>query len=200
MSPHLSVTDRYRSARESGIPLIGGHRGNPAEHPENTLAAFRSAIELGVDMIECDVHLSADGELVVIHDHTLDRTTDGTGLVAQRTLAEEDQVVARDDGVGDLWNDGLVISDDPRKELLPRAQAREQVASQFALDGLAHVPASSQVSDRCRLGGAHPPHYRLDWPCPLNCRSLAGTSGLGNPEARSWGVTAAIPPSIPRTR
>jgi glycerophosphoryl diester phosphodiesterase len=70
------------------VPLVGGHRGNPAEHPENTLASFRSAIELGVDMIECDVHLSADGELVVIHDHTLDRTTDATGLVAQRTLAE----------------------------------------------------------------------------------------------------------------
>lgn len=88
MSPQLSVDGRYRRARESGITLVGGHRGNPAEHPENTLASFRSAIELGVDMIECDVHLSADGELVVIHDHTLDRTTDGTGLVAQRTLAE----------------------------------------------------------------------------------------------------------------
>jgi glycerophosphoryl diester phosphodiesterase len=88
VSPQLSVPDRYRSARESGIPLVGGHRGNPAEHPENTLASFRSAIELGVDMIECDVHLSADGELVVIHDHTLDRTTDGSGLVAQLTLAE----------------------------------------------------------------------------------------------------------------
>ncbi len=67
---------------------MGGHRGNPAEHPENTLASFRSAIDLGVDMIECDVHLSSDGELVVIHDHTLDRTTDGRGLVAQHTLAE----------------------------------------------------------------------------------------------------------------
>jgi glycerophosphoryl diester phosphodiesterase len=88
VSPQLSVTDRYRRARESGVPLVGGHRGNPAEHPENTLASFRSAIELGVDMIECDVHLSADGELVVIHDHTLERTTDGSGLVAQRTLAE----------------------------------------------------------------------------------------------------------------
>lgn len=88
MSPQLSVTDRYRRARESGIPLVGGHRGNPAEHPENTLPSFRSAIDLGVDMIECDVHLTADGELVVIHDHTLDRTTDGTGMVAQRTLAE----------------------------------------------------------------------------------------------------------------
>jgi glycerophosphoryl diester phosphodiesterase len=82
------VTERYRQARETGVPLVGGHRGNPAERPENTIASFRSAIELGVDLIECDVHLSADGELVVIHDHTLDRTTDGTGLVAQYTLEE----------------------------------------------------------------------------------------------------------------
>jgi glycerophosphoryl diester phosphodiesterase len=67
---------------------VGGHRGNPAECPENTLASFQSALELGVDMIECDVHMSADGELVVIHDHTLERTTDGSGLVAQHTLAE----------------------------------------------------------------------------------------------------------------
>ena len=88
MSSRLSVADRYRRAREAGTPLVGGHRGNPAEHPENTLASFRSAIELGVDLIECDVHLSADGELVVIHDHTLDRTTDGAGLVVQRSLAD----------------------------------------------------------------------------------------------------------------
>jgi len=88
VSSQLSVADRYRRARETGSPLVGGHRGNPAELPENTLASFRSAIELGVDMIECDVHLSADGELVVIHDHTLERTTDGSGLVVQHTLAE----------------------------------------------------------------------------------------------------------------
>jgi glycerophosphoryl diester phosphodiesterase len=88
VSSRLSVADRYRRARETGTPLVGGHRGNPAEYPENTLASFRSAIELGVDMIECDVHLSADGELVVIHDHTLDRTTDGAGPVVQRSLAD----------------------------------------------------------------------------------------------------------------
>jgi glycerophosphoryl diester phosphodiesterase len=88
VSSQLSVSDRYRRVRETGRTLVGGHRGNPAEHPENTLASFRSAIELGVDMIECDVHLSADGELVVIHDHTLDRTTDGSGLVVQRSLAD----------------------------------------------------------------------------------------------------------------
>ena len=88
MRSSLSVSALYRRAREAGAPLVGGHRGNPAEHPENTLASFRSAIDLGVDMIECDVHMSADGELVVIHDHTLDRTTNGSGLVAQHTLAE----------------------------------------------------------------------------------------------------------------
>ncbi len=88
MRSRLSVSDLYSRAREAGAALVGGHRGNPAEHPENTLASFRSAIELGVDMIECDVHLTADGELIVIHDHTLDRTTNGSGLVVQHTMAE----------------------------------------------------------------------------------------------------------------
>ena len=67
---------------------MGGHRGNPAEHPENTMRSFRSAIALGCDLIECDVHLSSDGRLVVIHDHTLERTTNGTGLVHDYTAAE----------------------------------------------------------------------------------------------------------------
>ena len=78
----------YERAREAGTPLVGGHRGNPAEQPENTLPSFRSAIELGVDIIECDVHVSSDGQLVVIHDHTLERTTDGSGLVRDHSLAE----------------------------------------------------------------------------------------------------------------
>src|SRR5438128_5267226 len=72
----------------SGRILLGGHRGNADEFPENTLASFRSAIELGVDVIECDVHRSEDGGLPVIHDHLLDRTTDGSGLVRDYTMAE----------------------------------------------------------------------------------------------------------------
>jgi len=71
-----------------GRILLGGHRGNPDEYPENTLASFRSAIELGVDVIECDVHRSEDGGLPVIHDHLLDRTTNGSGLVRDHTMAE----------------------------------------------------------------------------------------------------------------
>jgi glycerophosphoryl diester phosphodiesterase len=73
---------------QSGRILLGGHRGNADECPENTLASFRSAIELGVDVIELDVHRSEDGGLPVIHDHLLDRTTDGSGLVRDHTMAE----------------------------------------------------------------------------------------------------------------
>jgi glycerophosphoryl diester phosphodiesterase len=90
----VSVRELYQRARQTSVPLLGGHRGNPAQHPENTLASFRSALELGVDVVECDVHLSADRELVVIHDHTLERTTNGTGLVGERTLAELRQLDA----------------------------------------------------------------------------------------------------------
>jgi glycerophosphoryl diester phosphodiesterase len=78
------VRDRFTP----GKLLLGGHRGNPAEYPENTLASFASAIAIGVEVIECDVHLTRDGRLAVIHDHTLERTTNGKGEVGLRTMAE----------------------------------------------------------------------------------------------------------------
>lgn len=68
--------------------IIAGHRGAAGIAPENTLAAFQKALDLGVTAIELDVHLSQDNELVVIHDPTLDRTTDGTGPVHNLTLGE----------------------------------------------------------------------------------------------------------------
>ena len=71
-----------------GHPLVVAHRGNSVKAPENTLAAFREAIELGAPAAECDVHLTRDGQVVVMHDATLDRTTDGTGGIAGLTLAE----------------------------------------------------------------------------------------------------------------
>ncbi len=88
MQGPYTMRQRLEAARAEERMLLGGHRGNPADHPENTLASFRSAIELGCDMVECDVHLTADGELAVIHDHTLERTTNGRGLVGAHTLAE----------------------------------------------------------------------------------------------------------------
>lgn len=64
------------------------HRGGSALRPENTIAAFDHAVSLGVDALECDVHLSRDREVVVIHDPTLERTTDASGPVAARTAGE----------------------------------------------------------------------------------------------------------------
>jgi glycerophosphoryl diester phosphodiesterase len=64
------------------------HRGGGGLRPENTLTAFDHAVSLGVDALECDVHLSRDGEVVIIHDPTLDRTTDARGEVASRTAAD----------------------------------------------------------------------------------------------------------------
>ncbi len=69
-------------------PLNLGHRGASAAAPANTLAAFRLALELGADGFELDVQLTADNELVVIHDFSVDHTTGGSGLVRLKTLAE----------------------------------------------------------------------------------------------------------------
>lgn len=70
-------------------PIVIAHRGFSREYPENTLAAFEAAIDAGADMIELDITLSADGKLVVIHDDTLSRTTDGgAGFVCHRPARE----------------------------------------------------------------------------------------------------------------
>ena len=64
------------------------HRGASRQYPENTLLAFRKAIEQGVDYLEMDLHLTKDREIVVMHDETLDRTTNGTGYIWDQTLEE----------------------------------------------------------------------------------------------------------------
>jgi len=79
------------------MTLVVGHRGASAHRPENTLPSFELAVEQGADAIELDVHLTADGQLAVIHDATLERTTDLTGTVAEMTM---DAIRAADAGYG----------------------------------------------------------------------------------------------------
>lgn len=69
-------------------PTIVAHRGASGSAPENTLAAFRRALEIGATALELDVHCTADGQVVVMHDATVERTTDGSGAIAQMTLAQ----------------------------------------------------------------------------------------------------------------
>ena len=70
------------------MTLIFAHRGYRAKYPENTMLAFKEAAEAGADGIELDVHMTKDNEIVVIHDETVDRTTNGKGFVKDYTLKE----------------------------------------------------------------------------------------------------------------
>jgi glycerophosphoryl diester phosphodiesterase len=70
------------------VPLVIAHRGDSAHRPENTLASFQSALEVGAALVEFDVQLTRDGHVVVIHDPTVDRTTNGRGRVGEMSLVE----------------------------------------------------------------------------------------------------------------
>lgn len=69
-------------------PLVIAHQGGEEVWPSNTMFAYERAVGLGVDMLEMDLHATADGKLVLMHDETVDRTTDGTGKIEEMTLAE----------------------------------------------------------------------------------------------------------------
>jgi len=77
-----------RSEAKTVVTKVIAHRGASGDAPENTLRAFEQAVLMGADGIELDVQLTRDGEVVVIHDETVDRTTTGTGRVNSYTLAE----------------------------------------------------------------------------------------------------------------
>lgn len=83
-----AVPEHNYFRQDAGRPLAIAHRGGAGLWPENTLYAFEHAAALGVDVIETDVHVTADGELVVFHDEGVERTTDGAGRVGSLTLAE----------------------------------------------------------------------------------------------------------------
>jgi glycerophosphoryl diester phosphodiesterase len=80
---------------EGTAMILIGHRGGRFEAPENTLPGFRYALDLGLEAVEFDLRLTRDGQVVVIHDSTVDRTTNGTGAVADLTLAEIQALDAR---------------------------------------------------------------------------------------------------------
>ncbi len=69
------------------LPVVIAHRGDKTYAPENTLAAFKLAVEKGADALEFDAKLTADGQVIVIHDRTVNRTTNGTGKLSNFTLA-----------------------------------------------------------------------------------------------------------------
>ena len=104
-------------------PELIAHRGGPVYEPENTMAAFRFAIENGVDWIEFDVQRTSDGVLVVFHDETVERTTDGTGKVVELSL---EQIQALDAGDGErvpTFVDVIDLAKDAGVGIMPEAKS-----------------------------------------------------------------------------
>jgi glycerophosphoryl diester phosphodiesterase len=108
----------YRGIHSLVVDLVitTGHRGAAALEPENTLRGIQRAIEIGVDQIEVDIHLTRDGELVVIHDETVDRTTNGHGRIRDLTFEEirgldagKGEVVPTLQEVIDLTRDHVIL-------------------------------------------------------------------------------------------
>lgn len=127
-----------------GGPLLIGHRGAAGLVPENTMASFRDAVERWeVDMIELDVRASADDHCVVIHDATVDRTTDGTGPVAERTLAELRELDA-----------GYRFQDE-NGEYPFRGQGLRIPTIEEVLEGLPDTPLTAEV----KIGTAQAPLF-----------------------------------------
>jgi len=156
-------------------PMVVGHRGWLAKYPENTLVSLRAALELGVDALEFDLHLSRDGQLVVIHDAKLDRTTNGQGPVQEKTLAELKRLDAGGwfapqfagerlptlEEVLDLVPDGVLLYaevKDCRPEVVDRlapfaaARSEEMVVHSFGIEFLGWFRAAAPAAKTGLLG------------------------------------------------
>lgn len=129
-------------------PCIFAHRGASAHAPENTLAAFELALQQGAPAIELDVKLSADGHVVVIHDPTVDRTTNGKGKVARFSLAELRALDA-----------GSFFSEKYRGEKIPTLEEVFDLVGKRALINIEltnyTTPRDSLVEEVCRLVRKH---------------------------------------------
>jgi glycerophosphoryl diester phosphodiesterase len=147
---------------QTSRPLVFAHRGGAARGPENTLAACETALAFGADGVECDVHLSRDGIPVVIHDATLERTTNLTGPVAARTAAElahadaafhfkpEEGHPLRGQGVGVPTLEELLLRFPDARVIVEAKHGGEPMAR-----ALAGVIARTKAIDRVCVGSFH---------------------------------------------
>lgn len=148
---------------------VVGHRGAAGEQPENTLKGFRYALDLGVDYVECDVHLTRDGQLVVMHDATVDRTTNGQGAISALNL---DRIRSLDAGDGEqapTFDEvlelvagrapllcelkGSGVEEAAVAAVVARGMEGQVVFTSFSLDRLATV---RQLGDHYRIGAILP--------------------------------------------
>jgi glycerophosphoryl diester phosphodiesterase len=160
-----------RGPKPTRVQVIA-HRGGRAQAPENTLAAFRKGIQSGADQLEMDIQRSKDGQLVVMHDATVDRTTDGSGRVADLTF---DQLRLLDAGSGEqvpTFAEVIQLAKGAGVRLLPEAKnpelypelEDEMVAALRQQDFLGQTILQSFVRDRLEKAAQANPDLQV---CPL---------------------------------
>lgn len=152
-----------------------GHRGAAGTAPENTLASVRRALEIGVDAVEFDVHRTRDGELVVIHDPTLDRTTTGTGWVRDHTAAAIRQLDAG------AWKGA--------------AHAGERVPT--LAEWVAAVPAPMPLFLELKIGSFMYPGIEADLSRFIRAHGLAGRIQISSFDHEALGRLRELLPEVP---
>ena len=140
--------------------FVAAHRGWKSKYPENTMEAFKKALTLGVDQIETDVRMTSDGELVLIHDSTVDRTTNGTGNLCNMTFEE---IRALDAGNGnkvptfiefmDLVKNHPTLTIDIELKVYP-VDGFEKDAY-YICDKVIEIVEEYNFADRCVLNSGH---------------------------------------------
>lgn len=195
-------------------PLLFAHRGASMHAPENTLEAFELGLTQGASVLELDVHLTRDGEVVVLHDSTLDRTTNGTGPVRDRTYAELAQLDAgykfidrsgrtmfRDRGVQiPLLRE--VLQAFPRAGFNIELKARGMAeATLRLLDRLKpeNVVLTAGQDDVMRELEAAKPSFALGM-CGSQCRAVVAGAKRGRVPEELRGRAAQVPPRYWLTR
>ncbi|APE32697.1 glycerophosphodiester phosphodiesterase [Nocardia mangyaensis] len=195
-------------------PFVVAHRGSSAARPEHTLAAYELALTEGADGVECDVRLTRDGHLVCVHDRTVDRTSDATGLVSELTL---DELREMNFGTADAPSGVLALSDliglvldwrsRPTKLFIETkhpvrygALVENKVLAELQRFGIA-TPASADHSRAVVMSFAATAVWRIRRAAPLLPTVLLGESSrfLGGSAATTVGATA-VGPSVKTLR
>lgn len=201
-----------------GHPFVVAHRGASADRPEHTLAAYDLALREGADGVECDVRLTRDGHLVCVHDRRVDRTSTGTGLVSEMTLAELRGLDygawhpgGQTDGTGLLTLDELVtlvldwhrpvkLFIETKHPVRYGALVENKVLALLHRYGIA-APASADLSRAVVMSFSASAVWRIRRAAPLLPTVLLGETSryLGGSAATTVGATA-VGPSIETLR
>ncbi len=202
----------------SSHPFVVAHRGASADRPEHTLAAYQLALDEGADGLECDVRLTRDGHLVCLHDRRVDRTSSGTGVVSEMTLAELRELdfgswhaCSRPDAGPDItdlltlerlvelvldWHRPVKLFIETKHPVRYGALVESKVLAMLHRFGIA-TPASADLSRAVVMSFSAAAVWRIRRAAPMLPTVLLGETSryLGGSAATTVGATA-VGPSI----